>query len=279
MDKAIKQRLLGAVVLVAGAALFLPLLFDGSGAGLPAREEIPAKPRTPTVDELAPKLDKQAAALAKSVEDTHAGQTFYPVDAPPPVVKDEPAPTAADESFEMVQPAKPVEPDSSAQATLAAAAAEKARQEKLASAKAAQDKLALEKKAQQDKQLAQERDARAKADAAEQARKAQEKLEQEKRLAAEKAKADAASKAAAAESLVPEAWVVQVASLSARDKADDLAGRLRKKGYRAMVHGGEGAWKVSVGPELRKEVATTIKQKLAADPDLKLSGFLVAYKP
>jgi cell division septation protein DedD len=158
----------------------------------------------------------------------------------------------------------PVAIDKMAEAKLAAdkLAADKALSEKLASEKAAaekakQEKLALEKQAQ-------------------------EKQAQEAKAAAEKAKQVAVkveSKPAAAVDL-PNAWVVQVASLSAKDKADSLAQRLRQKSYRATVQQQGSMWKVFVGPELRKEVADTIKVKLANDPDLKLSGSWVqAYKP
>jgi len=73
--------------------------------------------------------------------------------------------------------------------------------------------------------------------------------------------------------------VVQVASLSAKEKADELVARLRSKGYRATAVYQTSMWKVVVGPELRKEVAESIKQRLAADPELKLSGWVQAWKP
>lgn len=49
MDSGLKQRLVGAAVLVALAVIFLPMLFDGSGAREHLNEgiEIPAKPEAP----------------------------------------------------------------------------------------------------------------------------------------------------------------------------------------------------------------------------------------
>lgn len=266
MDKSTKQRFLGGVVLLAGAALFLPLLFDGSKAGLPTPAAIPAKPTTPSVDDLAPKLDQQAAALDKAITDEHVEQTFFPVDAPPAVV--EAVSNAADEQFKLVEPAQPMQAAEDAVSVQAVAEAKKLADEKAAQVQQEKERLA--------------RDAAAKAalakteqDKAKLAAAAAEKRKQEEaaRLAAaEKAKQQATQASAKAD-----AWVVQVASLSSKDKADELAAKLRASGYRANVGGGGSAWKVSVGPELNKDVANAIKQRLASEQGL--NGFLVAYKP
>jgi cell division septation protein DedD len=154
-------------------------------------------------------------------------------------------------------------------------AQDKASQDKAAQEKAAREKVAASQKAEQDKaKLAAESVARAEA-----AKKADavKKAEAAKTAAA---KTTATAKAApAAASALPEAWVVQVASLSAKDKADALVQKLRQKNYRAVVHQQGAVWKVIVGPELRKEAAESIKSRLAADPELKLSGWVQAYKP
>ena len=51
MDTAIKQRILGGVVLLAGAAIFLPLMLDGTGAKLLSRlDPIPAHPVLPSAE-------------------------------------------------------------------------------------------------------------------------------------------------------------------------------------------------------------------------------------
>ena len=60
MDTAVKQRLLGGIVLVAGAAVLLPLMLDGSGAKLLGRlEPMPAKPPVATVEQATPNLNQQ----------------------------------------------------------------------------------------------------------------------------------------------------------------------------------------------------------------------------
>ncbi|HEX6591385.1 MAG TPA: SPOR domain-containing protein [Moraxellaceae bacterium] len=261
MEKAVKQRLLGGVVLVAGAALFLPMLLDGSGAPLTV-PPMPAAPAVPAVEAVAPKLEEQVQAADQAVDAAHAA----PADAGHDVGQDVAADAAA-----VTEPAKPVV-DAKLQAQ------GKLEDEKVAAqAKAAQAKLVQEKAAQE--KAAQEKLAQAKAAAQEKA--AQEKAA--KAAAAQKqAQAGTAAKPAEAKPAavaLPEAWVVQVASLSSRDKADELAKKLRQKNYRAVVHQQGSVWKVVVGPELRKEVAESIKSRLAGDPDLKLSGWVQAYKP
>ncbi|MFN3587234.1 MAG: SPOR domain-containing protein [Moraxellaceae bacterium] len=255
MEKAIKQRLLGGLVLAAGAALFLPLVLDGAGSDL-VMPPPPAPPVLPAPESLAPALEaevaaaEQAVAAAQSLPD-EAQREGEPA-APPEALLAAPATSAV------------VAPPAQAQAQAQA----RAEQERLAREKAAADAERLEKERQA--RLAAE--ARARADAEQKARDAAAKA-----AVAKPAPAPAAAPAVAAD--LPQAWVVQVASLSTRDKADALAQRLRQKGYRAMVRGQEGAWKVLVGPELNRAVADTIKQKLADDSELRLSGWVQAWKP
>lgn len=258
MEKAIKQRLLGGLVLIAGAALFLPMLLDGSGAPL-AVPPMPAAPSVQGVEQVAPRLDAEVQAAEQSVNAAHEDRTF--VDAAE-------APVSVEEDV-----------SADAAATAVAATADKAAADKLAQDKAAQDKAAQEKavalkKAEQQK--AEQEKARL---AAESARKAEaaKKAELEKKAA--EARAGSAKPVAKPAATVPDAWVVQVASLSSRDKADALVSKLRQKNYRAVAHQQGAVWKVIVGPELRRDVADSIKSRLAADPELKLSGWVQAYKP
>lgn len=257
MEKAVKQRLLGGVVLVAGAALFLPMLLDGSGAPLTV-PPMPAAPPVPAVEAVAPKLDEQVQAADQAVDAAHA--------APADVEQDVAADAAA-----VTEPAKPVvDAKLQAQARLEdekVAAQAKAAQAKLVQEKAAQEKLAQAKAAAQEK-AAQDKAAQEKA-----AKAAAAQKQSQTTAAAKPAEAKPAAVA------LPEAWVVQVASLSSRDKADELVKKLRQKNYRAVVHQQGSVWKVVVGPELRKEVAESIKSRLAADADLKLNGWVQAYKP
>lgn len=267
MDKAVKQRLVGGLVLIAGAALFLPMLLDGSGAELVV-PPVPAPPVVAGVEALQPRLEAEVVAAGQAVDEAQAGPVFHDVTPAAPeaaVVED----TPPDEAYHMAEAAAPVAAPA-VKAPAPVTAAETAAKEKLAADAA---RLAAQK-AEAEKLLR---------DKAEKERLARLAAEQKAKEAAEaKLKAVAAKPVAAPAKPaadLPQAWVVQVASLSAREKADELVARLRSKGYRATAVYQTSMWKVVVGPELRKEVAESIKQRLAADPELRLSGWVQAWKP
>ena len=305
MDIAVKQRILGGVVLVAAAILFLPVVLEGAGVKALQPPAPPAPPSTPTTQDLAPALQTQAEGMAKDISASHGEPTFYPVE---PALDEQTAPTPATaEQFRLVDPkvAKPVAATvANAQDTLAdqqlAAnqAAEKAAQLKAqaateAAAQARRDNAAAEKahvvdaKAMQNKLL---QDKKAAADKVAADKTAATKLAYEKKAAAEKLAAEkaaavkvAAVKAPAASAdpdpALPQVWVVQVARLNAQAKANALAEKLRARGYRATVAGAGDSWRVIIGPELDKAVAESVKRRLAEDPQLKLNGWIQAYRP
>lgn len=264
MEKAVKQRLVGGLVLIAGAALFLPMLLEGTGADLTV-PPLPAPPVVAGVEALQPQLAPEIQAANQSVDEAQAQQEFHevaPVAAEAGVEE-----TPPDDAYKLAEtPVTPVAPVAAA-ASAEMLAADKAAAEaaRLAAQKADAERLAREK-------AVKERLARLDAE--------------KKALAAKQGSAQPVIKPVASAVVstkpvanLPEAWVVQVASLSARNKADELVVRLRSKGYRAAVVHQSGMWKVLVGPELRKEVAESIKQRLAADPELHLSGWVQAWKP
>lgn len=268
MEKAIKQRLLGGLVLVAGAALFLPILLDGAGSQL-IIPPMPAAPRVPTVEAIAPALEKKTREVGQAVDAAHEGQTVS-ADVPPATVASASATGAQD-----------VAPDPAAAPAVAAAAAVVTTAKPVAPAA---KPAPVPEKAVPEKTVP----VAAAHPAAEPAVK--KVVESAAKKVAEPAKpAPAPEKKTVSEARpVPDAkpaaepttaWVVQVASLSSRDKADALLQRLRKKGFHALMHQQGGEWKVLVGPELRKELAESAKQRLSADADLKLNGWLQPYKP
>lgn len=268
MDKAVKQRLVGGLVLIAGAALFLPMLLDGSGAELVV-PPVPAPPVVADVEALQPKLEAEVVAAGQAVDEAQAGPVFHDVAPAAPaaaVVED----TPPDEAYHMAEAAAPVAAPAVKPVPAAVSAADAVAKEKLAAdaARLAAQKADAEKLLRD--KAEKERLARL---AAEQ--KAKEAAEANLKAVAVKPSAVPAKPAAD----LPQAWVVQVASLSAREKADELVARLRSKGYRATAVYQTSMWKVVVGPELRKEVAESIKQRLAADPELRLSGWVQAWKP
>lgn len=300
MDIAVKQRILGGVVLVAAAILFLPVVLEGAGVKALQPPAPPTPPSTPTTQDLAPALQTQAEGMAKDISASHGEPTFYPVE---PALDEQAAPTPATaEQFRLVDPkaAKPVvatvanAQDTLAEQQLAAnQAAEKAAQLKAqaaaeAAAQARRDNAAAEKTRAVDAKSTQNKLMQDKKAAADKA--AETKLAHDKKLAAEKLAAEkaAAAKAAAVKApavaadpdpALPQAWVVQVARLNAQAKANALADKLRARGYRATVTGVGDSWRVIIGPELDKAVAESVKRRLAEDPQLKLNGWIQAYRP
>lgn len=298
MDIAVKQRILGGVVLLAAAVLFLPVLLEGAGVQALRPPTPPSAPSTPTTQDLAPALQQQAQDMAKEISASHGEPTFYPVE---PAITEEPAPTpATPEQFRLQESASRPAPntDALAEQQLAAnLAAEKAAKLKAeaAAAAAAQAKLddqsvvktAAEKKALADKAAAEKKALVQKKAATEKA--AAEKIAAEKKAAEKKAavaKAEAAKSTTTAaktptdpDPALPQAWVVQVARLNAPEKANALVEKLRAKGYRASAAGAGDSWRVIIGPELDKSVAESIKRRLAEDPQLKMSGWIQAYRP
>lgn len=281
MEKAIKQRLVGGLVLIAGAALFLPMVLDGSGSDLVV-PPMPQSPKVANVEDIQPRLEGEIAAASASVDAAQAGPVFHEVvpAASASAVED----VAPDDAYALAQAPAQVAtaPVATAAAVIAAGApsvADKQAQARLAADKAISAEVArvAAKKADAER-LAREKTEKERLDAERKAQEVKQKAAQLQAAAKPIAVAPVTTPAKPAANL-PEAWVVQVASLSARDKADELVTRLRAKGFRATVVHQSGNWKVLVGPELRKEVAESIKQRLAADPELRLSGWVQAWKP
>lgn len=77
-----------------------------------------------------------------------------------------------------------------------------------------------------------------------------------------------------------EAWDVQVAAVSAPEGAERLRAKLVAAGYKARVVRVKGMHKVVVGPELRRDAAEKLLDRLAADARVgKPKGMLVRYVP
>ena len=120
MNPALKQRLVGAAVLVALAVIFLPMLLDGSGArerldeeiAIPEKPEPPESQLEPVTD---PAADESAAADAADATDAAAATTTQSeADQDPP----EPDTTTADSTTsEAEQPDADASNSTSSQAT------------------------------------------------------------------------------------------------------------------------------------------------------------------
>ena len=78
-------------------------------------------------------------------------------------------------------------------------------------------------------------------------------------------------------------WAVQVGSYSSADSAGGQAQQLRDAGYRAFTRtveqGGQTLHRVFAGPELDRDAAVALRERLASDADLRLQGLVVSLAP
>lgn len=275
MEKVIGQRVLGGVVLVAAAILFLPMVLEGAGVAALQPPEMPAKPALPTAGDLAPALQNQAVELEKSIADSHGEPTFYPVQptAPSALTTTEDVP----ERFHLSESPDSELPTQHAADTTPA------------------DPLAKPVAAPVIKPIAKPVVAIAPATttmpakvvtsaAAAKATVPVKVTEPVKTAPVILAKTPVVAPAKApdvkpASQGLPAAWVVQVASLSSQASADELVAKLRKRGFRAAAVAQGGVFKVSVGPELDRGIVDSLKQRLSDDAELKLNGFILPYRP
>jgi DedD protein len=80
---------------------------------------------------------------------------------------------------------------------------------------------------------------------------------------------------------LPNAWVIQVASLSSKEAATKLRDQLQSQGYKAYVRSikvGTGeAHRIFIGPKLDKAEAQQLKKEL--DKKLKVNSLVLPFKP
>jgi DedD protein len=80
---------------------------------------------------------------------------------------------------------------------------------------------------------------------------------------------------------IPVAWVLQVASVSTREKAEQLTAELVGEGYkayhRAIRRNGEVLHRVFIGPVFEREKLVAIKRDI--DQKLKVSAIIARYVP
>jgi DedD protein len=302
MDISLKQRLLGAAVLIALAIIFVPMFLSGSGPKqesetvslqippAPDREfqtrVLPVEPAAPTPSPATPSVEPAPAA---------PGDTLATVDIPP---RAEPpaAPTAS--TAPAPAPAAPAAatPDRTAPASPAAAAGIAANGRYFVhlgdygNAKNADDLVAglkrggfvafAEPSAFQGKQTTRVRvGPYADRAAAEAARlriagtgvKAPSKVVEASTDAVADAPATAVAPARAG------GWAVQLGAFKTREEADKLRERLRGAQFAAFVDqtssNGQTLWRVRAGPEAGRDGATRLRDRIKEK--LKLDGLVV----
>lgn len=304
MDSALKQRLLGAVVLIALAIIFLPMFFSGSG---PKQEsatvnlEIPPAPdrefetRVLPVDAAASATTPAPARTSEpvvAVEAPTPARTEAPPALPTPTPTPTPAratPTAVVEKPAVV-PAAPAAPVANVPAGEAATGKFFVHLGVYASTKNADDLVAALKRSgfsafsetaeYQGKSAQRVRvgpfAGRAEAEAARiRIRQAKPDVPGSVVALAENAVADAP--AAAVPAARAGGWAVQLGAFKTAEDANTLRGRLQTAGFVAYVDkltAEQTLWRVRAGPETDRANADKLRARIK--DKLKLDGLIVA---
>jgi DedD protein len=245
VDILLKQRLVGAVVIISLAVIFLPMLFTGKGE-LGTVEFESSIPPEPVYEIQAPSLsDNEAPAPAKVLK---------PVPLSEPVAQKA---AAADPEQNKPKPNK----SASQEGSNTAQTAERETAEKAAQAAS-----------QQNTHLKQPAPPKPKKPSGQQSPAPPESPQ------------DSAPKSTApkvVEQTDPDVtgWVVQVGSFSKQNNATALRNRLREKGMSSFVvkaQTGKGlVYRVRVGPELERSGAEELQKKILQQTQLK--GFVARY--
>lgn len=260
MTSMLKQRLVGAVVLIALGVIFIPMLLTGEGNFLSGEMEsnVPPKPmyelKAPKVTPLEIPADKASAKSGEPVMepipaqatnvDTNVGNKSD--NAAAAEISANPDPNKADNREE--NPPQASVQDSKAKdndvATKEAAVKETAVKEKQATTQSSESKTQVQEP-----------------------------------VVETKSTAKTVSKPKPAKKPIVSGWAVQLGSFSVQKNALKLRDRLRKKGHASFVEeyarAGKTHYRVRVGPELTRELATELKKKLKAET--KIDGFIVSF--
>ena len=250
MASMLKQRLIGAAVLIALGVIFIPMLLTGDGKFLSEDMESNVPPK-PMYELEAPKvipLDKRTIQSSEPVIEpaVQADKMASAAKQEDPGQGADKAPDKEPEKTETVKPESASEPavkESSASS-----------ESKTANAPAS---------ATAEKPKAVETPATVKSPEPTPTSKPVEKP----------ASVEASKKP------VVSGWAVQLGSFSVQKNALKLRDSLRKKGHASFVEeyarNGKTSYRVRVGPELTRELANDLKKKLKAET--KIDGFVVAF--
>lgn len=250
MDNQVKQRVIGAVVLVALAVIFVPMLLEKPEGELgPVGSNLPEQPEQGVQDRIEPltlpepPAEEEPAQLV--IDPAPAGSaTAVPPDAAAPVTPPADAPADAAPAAEATAPAvtAPAPADAATPAPSAAAPAVPAPAPQPAPVQPAAPAAAAQPPA-----VTPARPAPA-------------------------AQSDSASKPLSG-------WVVQLASLASKDNALALRERLRGLGYTAFVEEVKAAqgtlYRVRVGPELERANADNLRSRL--EQQVQIKGIVTRY--
>lgn len=297
MDSALKQRLLGAVVLIALAIIVVPILFSGSG---PKQESATVNLEIPP----APNREFETRVLAVDAASRDPGLTPVPAPQAGPVVtvdtealprveERSPEPKPAVTSPPVAPPAAAVKPPTPAQLVAGEGASGKflVHLGVYSSAKNAEDLVATLKrggfaafaesvdfqgKSAQRVRVGPYGD-RAEAEAA-RIRIKQIKPDVPGSVIALAENANADAPVAAVPATRAGGWAVQIGALKTAEDANKLRGRLQGAGFVAYVDKlaaeGQTLWRVRVGPEVERVNADKLRERIKEK--LKLDGMIVS---
>ena len=305
MDSALKQRLIGAVVLIALGIIFIPMLLDGpkpSGATREVNLEMPAEPEPPASTRLLPvdaSIDTPLPLVAVDANPRPA-----PIEQPTalePAPDPEPVATAPIDPVVSVAPApKPTVPVAPAQkptptplpradgryalqlgiyANLANLGKIKEQLRGLGVATYEEDVMLDGKSAKRLRAGPYASRASAESDRAKITLNAANLPLALINLPSGNAPASAPAPGVAQSARLSSGWAVQVGIFSSLDNANKLRDRLVAAAFPAFVSeitGAEGkSFRVRVGPELKRESATALKDRV--NRQFTLQGFVVAH--
>lgn len=241
LDNTFKQRMVGALVLIALAVIFLPMLFSRQDEMREVRVEAPAAPQAPVQPQVQVQPvqvpDQQPVAEEPVPEDADMAQEQTSEALPPAATA--PAAAAHKPAVVAAPTTKPSMPIGAAPGKAPATAASGSASASMANAAPA------------------------------------------KPAAAPAAQAAPGAQATAPSKIdtngLPVSWSVQLASLSSRDGAENLQKTLRTQGYNAYVRSADGKNRVYVGPLVDRAEAERLRDTLNRQQSLK--GFVVRFEP
>ncbi|MEZ5462450.1 SPOR domain-containing protein [Dokdonella sp.] len=292
-----KQRLLGAVVLIALAIIFVPMLFSGSG---PMQEsatvdlEIPPPPdrefetRVLSVDAVNQDPSRQPAQQAATAEPVATVDTKLPprVEAMPEPANAEPQPEPASVPDQAEKPATPAQIEAGKAATgdflvhLGVYTSSKNADDLVASLKRAgfpafSEAIDFKGKPAQRVRVGPYAD-RAEAEAA-RIRIKQLKSDVPSSVVSLAGDAKADSPPSAVPATRAGGWAVQLGAFATVEDANKLGGRLQAAGFAAFVEevnaGGKTLWRVRAGPEADRSGAEALRGRIK--DKLKVDGLVV----
>jgi DedD protein len=232
VDKYLKERLVGAAVLVAAAIILIPEMLSGPKDNAPVQAELPAQNapdaggvKTYTIDLGAPK-NGPAQSNREKAEQLPAGS--------PAIVETVPPPSEVPSEGEVATRAAAQKASNSQQG--------RERDQRLLEEFAAQEKPAVQSTA-----------------------KPAEKLEKPSNVEISPPVAAVADKTIKQNAAVG-GWSVQVASFSVRPTSERIVAELKSKGYPAFVTSfagtGQTMYRVRVGPVADRAAAETLLKKI-----------------